>query len=366
VWDRSVRAFARLILLGGTIGAMGCGSAEATLSFGAGPGGTPDGGTDDVELPPADTGVSITDASDPDAYVPGKCGSSAKAGEGSVCIHVNRGAGSVSPYINEESRAIGIDGVGALYVALLDTETLDVAMKPIAYRTFPSASSSTKFSINTDLPKTADIAVKPGTYYALAIFYDQEPLGGRDFEPGDYVPHLSNTYSLPKAEVVEGKSIEVSVDLFPVRAVDVGVSLKAGVHPIGSGAGPLRAHLVTSGAGPKIVGEGRLPCADVSSADKPTTVRIVTTSSTGSYWVKVALFDFAAGPDDPVLDVFDAPPPPGAIVNYGGSAYTALKLTEGWVSPTQFIELDRVVPFTSAVPADPTPSCVAYTSAPTK
>lgn len=353
------------MLAGGLLGEVGCGSAEATLAFGGGTGPSGDAGTDDVDLTPTDSGLGVTDALDPDAYVPGKCGSSAKAGEGSVCIHVNRGAGSTSPHINDESRAIGIDGIGALYVALLDTETLDVVAKPVAYRTFPSASSSTRFSIADDLPKTADISVPPGTYYALAVFYDQDPIGARDFAPGDYVPQLSNKWNLPKAEVTAGRSVEVNLDLFPVRAVDVEVLLKPGVRPVGSGSGPLRAHLVTSGAAPKIVGVGRLPCADLS-AGKPAQVRIVTTSSTGSYWVKIALFDFAAGPDDPVLDVFDAPPPPGAIVNYGGSAYASLKLTDGWVSPKQVVELDKVVAFSGPLPADPTPSCVAYTSAPSK
>lgn len=368
MWDRFVRALAGLTLIGGVLGEVGCGSAEATLSFGGGPGDPVDGSADDVALPPADTGPLVSDAPDTETFVPGKCGSTAKATEGSVCVHVSRGAGGVSPHISDDSRAMGIDGNGVLYVALLDTETMDVvATKPVAYRAFPSASSSTPFSIETDLlvPKTADIPVPPGTYYALAVFYDQEPLGARPFAAGDYVPQLSDTLNLPKAEVTVGKSIEVNLELFPVRAIDLSVVLKTGVHPIGSGSGPLRAHLVTTGAGPKVVGEGRMPCADVSTA-KPAPVRVITTSGPSSYWVKVALFDFAAGPDDPVLDVFDAPPPAGAIVNYGGSAYASLKITDGWVSPPQTIELDRVVSFTGVAPSDPTPSCLAYTAAPTK
>ncbi len=353
---RNVVASSPLLAL--VFASIACGSSDAfdTIT------GPPDGGVADTLA--EDVPVLPIDGSDTqsDTYVPpSKCGEYTATGSSTICVKVTKGSSVAPPHVDADSRAIGIDGYGALYVALLADPYAKTA-KPIVTRTFPSASSSTRFSIETDLPKVAELTVPPGSYYVVAFFYDQEPAGSRDFAAGDYVPHIENGWDLPKVEVGSGAGRDVEVQLFPVRSVDVTVKLKSGVKPVGNAIGPLMARLSTTSKG-DVVGSGFLPCADLG---KPTALRLVTTASPDTFALKVALFDFAAGPDDPVVDALGTPPPAGSLVDYGGtSTPPTIKLADGWVTPPVTVTLDRVVPY-EPTPSDPTSACVAAGAAPVK
>jgi hypothetical protein len=235
---------------------------------------------------------------------------------------------------------------------------------------FPSPSSGKdSFDVSTDLPKTADLDVKPGTYLPFAVFYDQPGYGTRQIDTGDYVPKMSTDWVIPTVKIDAGAAIDVELDLFPLRSMDVSVSLGSGVHPIGSGTGPLVAGIVAPGTKPdgsdaKIIGIGTVNCADIQA--KPTVHVLTTASPSGpsGYGVRVALFDYAAGPDDPAVDPSIMPPPPGTLVNYDGARVPQLVLGDGWTTGSASATLDHVVPFIDAPPIDPTPNCTAYGAAP--
>lgn len=351
----SIRGVLAVVVVGG---AVACGASESA-QFGSptleDAGVTADAPLYDVPLPTEDTAPPPTTDAPVDAFAPDKCAPSASKGNGTVCITARRGSG-VAPRIDDGAKAIGIDGVGALVIALMPDPWVKTS-KPIVIRSFPSATSTAKFTVDGDLPKVADFDVAPGSYFAIAYFLDGEPYGARDFQPGDYMPRMSNGLVIPKVDVTAGGTFAAEIDLFPVRAVDIDVRLKSGVRPLGSASGPLRASLSSTGPDPKMIGEGHLACADLRDG-KTQALRLITTSDPDTYWLKVGLFDFAAGPDDPTLDAA-GPPASGSIVNYGGGAYGSVGLSKGWITPTVSIELDRVIPFSGAVPADPTPSCTS-------
>jgi hypothetical protein len=360
-------SFILAITVVGGIGSLtsACGSSDSGLEFGVP---TNDdvgdaGSTGEVVLPPNDDGADggVTSETPPEA----KCVASS-ADLGTVCIHVKRAA--AGPPIDDVSKALGIDGIGALVVMLMPDPWVKTSA-PVVLKMFPSPSSGKdSFDVHADLPKTADLDVKPGKYFPFAVFYDQPGFATRQIDVGDYVPKMSGDWVIPTVEIVAGGAIDLELDLYPLRAMNVNVALAPSVHPVGSGTGPLAAAIMSAGTttdAPKAIGVGSLPCADVVYG-KPV-VHVLTTaqpSGPGGYDVRVGLFDFAAGPDDPTVDPSILPPPPGAIVNYDGTRAPQLVLGDGWVTGPLDATLDHVVPFVDLPPTDPTPNCTAYGAAP--
>ena len=360
--DRNMRSTAiGACALFGSVALVGCSASESRSPFGQ----PTDGGSrgeagDEVVLPDEDAGADVHPRTD-DGFVQPKCGGALKeSSNGAVCVRVLKGADG--PHIDSVSRALRIDGEGVLVVALMPDPWLRTS-KPLAVRTFPSASSSTHFVIATDLPKIAELEVPPGHYLAMASFYDQPVVGSRDYTAGDFLPKMEGGWVGPKVEVSAGGAMSVEIQLFPVRQVDVTTAARSTLRPFGSGSGPLRVSLWNRDPF-LLLGDGRLKCADVF-ATKPV-VRVITTAEPGVYGARAALYDFAAGPDDPVIDD-DGAPPSGAIVDYDGTtAPASIAIADGWVSPSVDLTLDRVVPFASTIPVDPTPSCMPYSAAPMK
>ena len=346
-----------------------CGSADAGLEFGvptnddAGDAGS----TGEVIVPPGDEGAD--GGVIPDAPTQAKCVASS-ADLGTVCVHVKKAVDGPAP-----DSTHGIDGSGALVVMLMPDPWVKTST-PVVVKMFPSPSSGKdSFDVMLDLPKTADIDVKPGKYLPFAVFYDQPGFTTRQIDAGDYVPKMATDWIIPRIDIAAGGAIDVEVDLYPLRSIDVTVSLGTSVHPLGSGTGPLVAGLVGPGSASSanIVGIAQVACADVQYG-KPALHLLTTAPATSTlaatdpasegYGLRVGLFDFASGPDDVSVDPSIVPPAPGAIVNYDATRAPKLKVQDGWVGAPVEAVLDHVVPFVDAVPTDPTPSCTSYGAAP--
>lgn len=326
--------------------AVGCGS-SANLSFGADETTYADSG--DTVYP--DGGAPTTDAAPasdiaPDADAPPKC-PPGSAGKGNVCVRVLRGADG--PSLNEESKALGLDGMGAVLVGL-------TAAKParelsfVAQTWYPGESAGATKVAATSLPKVAEpLAVAPGTYYAFAIFRDVEPYVRPGVSVGDYIPRISE---LGPIVVTDGGGFNVDVNVYPARAIDVQVQMSA--TPAGSGAGPLGAWVLDGG---KIVGEGSLPCADLREG-KSATVRVFTTY-TGSFDVGAALFDYTSPTEDPtgLLPTWT----PGTV--HGKAEGPSTFLAGEWFAAETHLDLSKVEPI-STKPADPSPGCASAAYAP--
>lgn len=327
--------------------AVGCGS-SADLAFGdtettfADSGDTvyPDGGP-----PPSDTAPSsdaVGDADLPPACPPGA------AGKGNVCVRVLRGGDG--PSLNEESKALGVDGMGAVLVGLTAVKPARELSAFVAQTWYPGESAGTAKVAATSLPKVAEpLSVPPGTYYAFAVFRDLEPFVRPGVSVGDYIPRFSELGSIV---VTEGGGFNVDVTLYPARAIDVDVTMSS--TPAGSGAGPLSAWLLDGG---KVVGEGALPCADLRDG-KTATVRVFTTY-TGSFDVGAALYDFTA----PTEDSADLVPTftPGTM--HGKTGEPSTFLAGEWLAPKTHLDLSKVEPI-STKPADPSPGCASAAYAP--
>ncbi len=323
---------------------VACGG-SASLEFAKGEPAPADAGAvqpyPDAAAPTSESGGE--DAAGVDGPPVPKC-APGKDGKGNVCVRVLRG--SVGPSINEESNALGLDGRGAVLVGLS-------AVKPngepsfVTKTWFPSESSGTGKLAASELPKIAEpLSVAPGTYYVYAIFRDQEPYVRPGFAIGDYVPRLSD---VPTVVVDENGGVSVDVVLHPLRAVDVDVKL--GADPVGSGAGPVRAWLLS---GTSIVGEGVLPCVELSD-ERTARVRVLTTE-TGALSLAAAFFDLALPGDGTPLEL---PSLPAGSMHEDEAARPAVTIASGeWIAPDPVqVVLDQVVPVDAPKPSDPTPGC---------
>jgi hypothetical protein len=328
--------------------AVGCGS-SADLSFGdaettyADSGDTvyPDGGP-----PPSDTGPS-GDAAVGDGDLPPAC-PPGSGGKGNVCVRVLRGGDA--PSLNDESKALGLDGMGAVLVGLTEAKPARELSSFVAQTWYPGESAGTTKVAATSLPKVAEpLSVPPGTYYAFAMFRDVEPYVRPGVMVGDYIPRFAE---LGPVVVTADGGFNVDVKLYPARAIDVDVTMST--TPAGSGAGPLAAWVVDGG---KIVGEGSLPCADLRDG-KTATVRVFTTY-TGSFEIAAALYDFTA-PTDDTADLLPTWTP-GTM--HGKTSDPSTFLEGEWVAPKTHLDLSKVEPI-STKPADPSPGCASAAYAP--
>lgn len=306
----------------------------------------PDGAVVDEEGPGADAAL-VSDAEPPLVCPPGKDGKS------NVCVRVLRG--SDGPSISADTKSyLALDGRGALMIGLAAIKPTGTKDSFIAMTWLPTESSSAGKFASAELPKVAELSVPPGTYWAFAVFRDQEPYIRPGVAVGDYVPRL---VELSQVTVVADMGASVDVRVHPVRAVDVDVHL--GTAASGSGSGPLGAWLVEDKS---VVGEGRVACADLSGG-RTSVVRLFTTY-TGSFDVRSALFDFSMPSEDGsgAVPLFT----PGTVHN--GDSPDTVKITEGdWLMPTKKrIDLDKVVPIGTVKPADASPSCASYAYAPPK
>lgn len=304
----------------------------------------PDAATVDPEAGGQD--AAPADAGEAPPCAPGK------DGKANVCVRVLRG--SEGPSVNEDSKAnFGIDGNGTVLVGLASVKPgREVSF--VASTWLPTESSGAGKFAASELPKVAELSIAPGTYWAFAVFRDQEPYVRPGVAIGDFVPRL---VELPQVTVVAGMGANVDVKVHPVRAIDLEVRLATA--PAGSGAGPLGAWLLDD---KKIVGEGRVQCAELAGG-KTSLVRVFTTY-TGDLDVSAALFDYAVPTEDG--SALLAPFPPGTVHNDPLTAAASVKLLDGeWLAAKKRIDLDKLVTL-STKPADPTPSCATYAYAPPK
>lgn len=334
----------------GLAGALlfGCGS-SASLEFASGgpsivdsgdPNPYPDSATTDPDAPKADGLIA-------DAGPEPKC-AAGKDGKGNVCVRVVRAA--EGPSISADTKTMfGLDGHGAVLIGLASVKPSargEVAF--VAQTWFPTESSGAGKLAASELPKVAEIAVPAGTYWAFAMFRDQEPFMRPGLTIGDYVPRMAE---LPQVTVGEGAGANVDVKLYPVRGVDVEVRVTTSAA--GSGAGPSRFWMVDETK--KIVGEGGASCLDLSGG-KTEVVRLFTTY-TGTFGVAGALFDFSPAGDDGSGSVPSLPP--GTLYDDPSGNY--VKITEGdWIAPTKKrVDLDKLVPLSGLKPADPSLNCAS-------
>lgn len=348
----SMRVVGSVLAAMAVLGALGsgCGSAESlsfaeghpTVSDAADETPYPDGSPPDAAKTPE------TDVGPPEVKCP-----PGKDGKANVCVRVLRGSEGPS-YTLDAKDAFGVDGRGAVLIGLTAVKPTGRDVSFVAQTWFPTESSGTGKFAASELPKVAELAVPPGTYWAFAVFRDQEPYNRPGVAVGDYVPRL---VELPQITVVAHTGSAVDVRIHPVRAVDLELRLTA--TPAGSGAGPLAAWLIDE---KKIVGEGRKLCAELSGG-RSEVVRVFSTY-TGTFDVGAALFDFTAPPDDgsatmPTL-------PPGTAYNELSTALGEVKILEGdWLMPTRKrIDLTNVVPLGSPKPTDSFPTCASYSYAP--
>lgn len=361
------RSFFVLALVGGTSIVVGCGSSEARTEFGKPTSDDADAGNGGEVLPPEDAGTDATPNVDTDGRADSKCTptSPTSKDQGTVCIRVGRATDG--PPVNDETKkTLNIDGDGVLLVALMPDPWVK-GSKPAAVRIYPSPSTPHLY-VASDLPRTVALDVPAGKYLAFAMFYDQ-PGYARDALAGDWTPKIyGNDWVVPKLTVTGGAGLDAQIDLYPIRTADITVTLATGVHPIGSGSGPLIASLTAPDG--VVIGDGRLGCADVVAGNP--VVRLITTAPPSAvsgveYSLEVGLYDFAAGPDDPILDPVPGKVPPGSLLNWKFPSSLAghLLIDKGWVTAPTTVALDHVVPFaTSPAPTDPSPSCTAYGAAP--
>ncbi|MGZ3451874.1 MAG: hypothetical protein ACXWUG_30505 [Polyangiales bacterium] len=327
--------------------AVGCGS-SANLSFGAEGTTFADGGDTvypDGGAPPADTGLT-TDDSDAGPEAP-KC-PPGKDGKANVCVRVLRGGDG--PSLNDESKALGLDGLGAVLVGLTEARPARELTSFVAQTWYPSESAGAAKVAATSLPKVAEpLSVPPGTYYAFAVFRDIEPYVRPGVAVGDYIPRFSE---LGPIVVTAGGGFNVDVKVYPARAIDV--ELKMSATPVGSGAGPASAWVLDSG---KIVGEGSLPCADLRDG-KSATVRVFTTY-TGTFDVGAALYDYSSPVDDPAggLPMWT----PGTV--HGKASDPSTFLSGEWIAAATHVDLSKVEPIVTK-PTDPSPGCSSAAYAP--
>lgn len=344
-----VRVSSILALLAAAGVLIGCGS-SASLEFANLPPSIADASEDpypDSALTSPESGVS-EDAAPSDAGEAPPC-APGKDGKANVCVRVLRG--SEAPSVSDVSKsAFGIDGNGAVLVGLASVKP-GRELSFVASTWLPTESSGAGKFAASELPKIAELSVAPGTYWAFAVFRDQEPYLRQGVAIGDFVPRL---VELPQVTVVADMGANVDVKVHPVRAIDL--ELRLATAPAGSGAGPIGAWLLDEKI---IVGEGRMLCADLSGG-KTSVVRVFTTY-TGELSAAAALFDYGAPTDDGSASL--APFPPGTT----HSDALAVKILDGeWLGAKKRIDLDNVVALGAPKPSDPSPSCATYAYAPPK
>ncbi|MBI2390703.1 MAG: hypothetical protein HYV09_14025 [Deltaproteobacteria bacterium] len=329
---------------------VGCGS-SASLEY-AGPSPTFADSADETPYPETGPSADSQVADEADAAPPTPKCNPGKDGKANVCVRVLRGA--EGPSITADAKTLfGLDGRGAVLVGLS-------AVKPgrelafVAQTWLPTESSGAGKLAATELPKVAELAVPPGTYWAFAVFRDQEPFMRPGVAVGDYVPRF---VELPQVTVTAGMGVDLDMRLYPVRAVDV--ELRLNTTAAGSGAGPARLWLVAEGK--KIVGEGGAPCVELAGGH--TELVRVFTNYTGELDVAAALFDFNSVGEDGsgLVPTF----PPGTL--YAEPAGNTVKVAEGeWLAPGRRVDLDKMIPIPGAKPTDPSPTCASYAVAPPK
>ncbi len=341
-----VRLRRALALLAGAL-VMGCGSSASLEFANSDPPSIVDSGDPNPypDSVTADPDAAKADGAAADAGVPG-C-TAGKDGKGNVCVRVLRAADG--PSISADSKALfGLDGHGAVLIGLASVKPSAREVAFVAQTWFPTESSGAGKLAATELPKIAELPVAPGTYWAFAMFRDQEPFVRPGMAIGDYVPRL---VELPQVTVTEGSGVQVDVKLYPVRAVDVEVRVTT--VAAGNSVGPARFWMVDESK--KIIGEGGAPCLDLSSG-RSEVVRLFTTY-TGTFETAGALFDFSHAGDDgsgavPTL-------PPGTV--YAGPSGNSLKITEGdWLAPARKrLDLDKLMSLSGIRPPDPSLNCLA-------
>lgn len=328
---------------------VGCGSSASLEFSGASP--TFADSADETPYPEAGA-IADSQPSDEGDAAPAapKC-NPGKDGKANVCVRVLRGA--EGPSITADAKTLhGLDGRGAVLVGLS-------AVRPgrdpafVAQTWLPTESSGAGKLAATELPKVAELSVPPGTYWAFAVFRDQEPFVRPGVAVGDYVPRF---VELPQVAVTAGMGVDLDISLYPVRAVDVELQLNA--TPAGSGAGPARLWLLD---GTKVVGQGGAPCIELGGGH--TEVVRVFTNQTGELGVAAALFDFGTVGEDGSDTVPSLPP--GTL--YAAPPFDTVKVAEGeWLSPGRRVELDSMISLAGAKPADPSSTCASYAVAPPK
>lgn len=343
----SMRRVACALGLAGAL--LGCGS-SASLEFAKGGTTFADAGDDS---PYPDTATLNEDAGVRDTYGLEDAGPPCppgKDGKSNVCVRVIRG--SDAPSISADSKtAFGLDGKGAVMIGLAAVKPSGKDSSYVAMTWLPTESSSSGKFAASELPKVVEIAVEPGTYWAYAAFRDQEPYNRPGVAVGDYIPRL---VELPQVTVVAEMGANVEVKVHPVRAIDLDVRMTT--TPSGSGSGPLAAWLIED---KKIVGEGRVPCADLREG-RATTIRVFTTY-TGTFDIGAALFDFTSPAEDgmSLMPAF----PAGTV--HSEPPIEPVKIGDGdWLAPKRRIDLSAVVPTGTPKPTDASPGCATYASAP--
>lgn len=350
--SRVVSVLAACAALGGLGSA--CGSAES-LEFA---GGTTTYADTSDDAPYPDSSPSVTDGGTDaagDAAPPTMKCPPGKDGKANVCVRVLRG--SEGPSITADTKsAFGLDGRGAVQIGLAAVKPSGRDASFVVQTWLPTESSGAGKFDASELPKVAELSVAPGTYWAFAVFRDQEPYIRSGLAVGDYVPRL---VELPQVTVVAEMGASVDVRVHPVRAVDL--EIKLGTSALGSGSGPIGAWLLDE---KQIVGEGRAVCAELGSG-RMEVVRVFTTY-VGTFDVGAALFDFTAPVDDatgllPTL-------PPGTMYSDLAAGMNAVKIAEGdWLVPTKKrVDLDKSIPAGAPKPTDAFPSCASYAYAPPK
>lgn len=215
-----------------------------------------------------------------------------------------------------------LDGRGQLLVQVYDTPTPDRDGRlPLDVRVFPdqpdpdSGAPLNEASI-TELP-TIRFEGLPSTVYVRAQFYDNPltfgglPLwgfwaGGADlsepFAPNPDTGELEANLSLTPIELPAGEGTAASMDLLPMRRLDVDVSLASGVTPLDDGDGPILMIAYggpTSESTPSGIGAD---CVDVAAGSATVSMTVL---GTGPHYLWASLNDFNVGGD----------PAPGVLEN---------------------------------------------------
>jgi hypothetical protein len=270
-----------------------CGASVSTTDYGNGSGGstTSDAATgSDVALPPSPSDGGIASAMEVAFGDVGAtdCPAPDPGGKARICVTVNVAA--YGPMAATDATALGIDGIGGLVVGLSATPpTVDTKFD--AWTLLPSAASGATLHV-TELPKTVQIDVDPGTYYIAAAFRDTPPYDRKTTAIGDYETGILEADALPKVTAIAGQGVVAPpMTLSPVRGFDTTVRLAPALLYTGSGSGPLGARLTELGT-TNLAALLAVQCVDLAGGG-PFSTRIYTTDTATDYDLRVVLFDYA-------------------------------------------------------------------------
>ncbi len=319
----------------------------------------------DVALPEAavDSGVMglYDDAAVFDA-ASGACPASTTPGLGHVCITVDiAGAG---PSAASDADALSLAGVGVLVVGLSsEPPTADTTFK--AWTSLPSAASGATLHVS-DLPRSVDFDVAPGTYFLAAAFRQTPPFDRKISAVGDFVQATLTASSLPVITAVADAGVAAPsvIGLSAVRAVDATISIDGSLQYPGSGAGPLVVRL-NEAASTTVADIESAECVDLVGMG-PKTIRMLTTSTETDFDLRAALFDYAADLSDPRVQpwldptapVYDAPD--GTICEGVSEKPFRLHIpADRWLADPVDVALDDVWGSVGSSTTDPSTACHA-------